>query len=162
MTVVTPKARHGRIEERRLWVLADPALNGYAGSAGTVGTGWPHLAQVCRLARRRVDHGTGEVKEDVAYAVTSLTPAEAGPGRLLALWRGHWGIENRLHWRRDVVFDEDRCQIRSGAAPQAVAACRNLVLTLLRRTGVTNVAAALRTYAARPSLAIRLVATNSV
>lgn len=77
----------------------------------------------------------------------------------MALARGHWGIENKLHWVRDVTFDEDRCQIRSGAAPQAVAACRNLVIALLRRTGVTNVAAALRTYAGRAAAAIRLVAT---
>ncbi len=157
MTVVEPKARHGRREERTLWALADPALNAYAGSAGTRGAAWPHLAQVCRLDRRRVDCRTGEIERKVTYLVTSLPPARADARRLLTLVRGHWGIENRLHWVRDVTFDEDRCQIRSGAAPQAVAACRNLVLALLRRAGATNIAAAVRTYAGRPASAIQVV-----
>jgi hypothetical protein len=157
VTVVEPKARHGRREVRTLWALADPALNAYAGSAGTRGEEWPHLAQVCRFERQRVDCRTGEVERRVGYAVTSLPPARADAAALLALVRGHWGIENRLHWVRDVTFDEDRCQIRSGAAPQAVAACRNLVLALLRRGGAANIAAALRTHAGRPATAIHLL-----
>jgi len=143
-----------------LWALADPALNAYAGSAGVHGEAWPHLAQVCRVERRRVDTQTGEVKTEVSYAITSLTAEQAGGATLLARLRGHWGIENKLHWPRDVVFDEDRCQIRSGAAPQVVAACRNLTLALLRRGGATNLAAALRTYAGRPHAAIHLVCTG--
>jgi hypothetical protein len=95
----------------------------------------------------------------VSYAVTSLPPARADAARVLRLLRGHWGIENRLHWVRDVTFGEDRCAIRTGAAPQAVAACRNLVLALLRRAGHANIAAALRTFAGRPTAAIALVAT---
>jgi hypothetical protein len=140
-----------------LWALADPALNAYAGSAGTHEAAWPHLAQVCRVERRRVDCRTGEIEREVGDAVTSLPPARADAAALLALLRGHWGIENKVPWVRDVAFDEDRCQIRSGAAPQAVAACRNLVLALLRRAGTTNIAAALRTHAGRPTTAIQLV-----
>ena len=155
--VVEPTARHGRREERLLWALTDPALNADAGSAGTRGEAWPHLAQVCRLERERVDCRTGEIERKVTYLVTSLPPARADAAALLALVRGHWGIENRLHRVRDATFDEDRCQIRSGAAPQAVAACRNLVLALLRRAGATNLAAAVRTYAGRPGRAIQVV-----
>ena len=119
---------------------------------------WPHLRQVCRVRRRRVRLRTGEVEDEVSYAVTSLGPDRADAARLLRLLRGHWGIENRLHWVRDVTFDEDRGQIRTGAAPEAVAARRNLVIALARRAGATNIAAALRAYAGRPGTAIALVA----
>ncbi len=162
MTVIEPNVRHGRRETRSLWALADPALNAYAGSAGTQGAAWPHLAQVCRIERRRVTCRTGEVETEVSYAVTSVARERADAAVLLALARGHWGIENRLHWVRDVTFDEDRAQIRTGAAPQAVAACRNLVIALLRRAGTRNIAAALRTHAGRPAAAIRLIVTDGV
>lgn len=142
-----------------LWALADPALNACAGDAGEHGTAWPHLGQVCRIERRRVHCRTGEMTTEVSYAITSLTPKQANATRLLTLVRGHWGIENRLHWVRDVTFDEDRSQVRSGAAPQVCAACRNLVIALLRRGGADNIAAATRTYAGRPHTAIALVAT---
>ena len=141
-----------------LWALADPALNARAGEAGTHGTPWPHLAQVCRVRRRRVDGGTGDIEDKVTYAITSLPPERADARVLLALLRDHWGIENRLHHVRDVTFDEDRSAVRTKAAPQVAAACRNLVIALLRRAGATNIAAACRTFAGRPLTAITLVA----
>jgi hypothetical protein len=158
-TRVEPKARHGRRETRQLWALADPALNACAGEAGEHERPWPHVRQVCRVRRQRVDVRTGELEDEVSYAITSLPPARADAARLLRLLRGHWGIENRLHWVRDATFGEDRCPIRAGAAPEAVAACRNLVIALVRRAGHANVAAALRTYGGRPLTAIALVAT---
>jgi predicted transposase YbfD/YdcC len=154
------KARHGRLERRELWALYDPQLNSYIGSSGEVGHAWPHLGQVCRLERRRELKGKTEVK--VSYAISSLTPAKADAQRLLEMRRSYWGIENRLHWVRDVTMDEDRCQVRSGAAPQAFAACRNLAIGLLRRTHATNIAAALRTYAGRPHLAVALVLSGGL
>ena len=125
------KRRHGRLERRELWALADPELNGYVGSAGTVGEAWPHLQQVCRLERQRVVKGKKQVA--VSYAISSLPATDADARRLLSLSRGHWGIENRLHWVRDVTFDEDRSQVRTGAAPQVLAGLRNLVISLVRR-----------------------------
>ena len=84
--------------------------------------------------------------------------------RRLRTWpwhlRGHWGIENRAHHVRDVVFDEDRCQVRSGAAPQVLAAGRNLAIALLRRAGYPGIAAALRTLAGRPACAVQLVVSG--
>jgi hypothetical protein len=145
-----------------VWALADPELNARVGEAGAHEAPWPHVAQVLRVRRQRIDVRTGAIAEDVTYAVTSLPPARADARRLLALLRGHWTIENRLHWVRDVTFAEDRCPIRRGAAPQAVAACRNLVLALVRRAGHANVAAALRTYAGRPAAAVALVATGGL
>lgn len=78
--------------------------------------------------------------------------------RTVALARWKWVASARC-----VTFDEDRCQVRSGAALRALAACRNLVLVLLRRRpdGCANVAAALRTYAARPHHAVALLTSPS-
>ena len=151
------KRRHGRLERRELWALADPELNGYVGSAGTVGEAWPHLQQVCRLERQRVVKGKKQV--DVSYAISSLPATDADARRLLSLSRGHWGIENRLHWVRDVTFDEDRSQVRTGAAPQVLAGLRNLVISLVRRAGHSNVAAALRRHNAHLSEAFDMIFT---
>jgi hypothetical protein len=158
-TVREPKRRHGRDEVRLLWALADPALLRRAGSHGTRGEPWPHLRQLCRVERRRTVYRRGRVHHsvEVTYAVTSLPPARAGARTLLGYLRRHWGIENKTHWVRDVTFDEDRSQTRAGAAPQVMAACRNLALALLRRAGHANIAAALRTYAGRPPDAVALV-----
>lgn len=135
----------GRVEKRRLWV--SDILVGYSD--------WPYLAQVCRLERSVTRKG--ETTQEVAYAVTSLPPQQANPRQILTLWRGHWGIENRVHWVRDVTFDEDRCQVRSGAAPQVMAALRNITIGLLRLAGKPNIAAALRRHAAHPAEALALV-----
>jgi len=135
----------GRREVREL--VASTGLNEWAS--------WPHLAQVARLVTRRTEHGNR--KQETHYFLCSLPPESADPGRLLELARGHWGIENRLHWVRDVTFDEDRCQVRCGAAPQVMAALRNTAIALLRGKGATNIAAATRTYAGHPSRALTLV-----
>jgi predicted transposase YbfD/YdcC len=141
--------RHGdRWEVRELAVSQE--LNGWAE--------WPHLAQVGRLVH--TCRCKGQTRREASYLITSLSPDEASPRRLLELVRGHWGIENRLHWVRDVTFDEDRCQVRSGAAPQVMAALRNLVIGLFRRGGVSNIAAALRTLAGQPHRALALVTSN--
>ena len=159
MTVREPKRRHGRDEVRLLWTLADPLVLQGAGGHGTVGAPWPHLAQVGRVERRRTVYRRGRVHPtvEVTYAITSLPPARADARTLLGHLRGHWGIENKVHYVRDVTFDEDRSQVRTGAAPQVMAASRNLVLALLRRTGHANIAAALRTYAGRSADAVALV-----
>lgn len=140
----------GRVERRSLW--ASTALVGY--------TDWPQLAQVCRMERTATSK-KGGTRREVAYAITSLSPQEATPRQLLTLWRGHWKIENQLHWVRDVTFDEDRCQVRSGSTPQVLAALRNLVIGILHYQGKSNIAAALRRYSARPSEAIALLNLNS-
>ena len=94
---------------------------------------WPGAAQVARIERTR--ETGGKISTEIAYIVTSLTAAEAGPRRLLDLSRTHWAIENRLHYVRDVSFNEDRCRVRAGA--RALAAIRNLVLQLIRSRGMS-------------------------
>jgi len=144
--VVRQRHRHGdRLEVRELVVSSD--LNEWAQ--------WPGLAQVGRLTSRR--RRKGRTTTETSYIITSLSSQQARPAQLLHLVRGHWGIENRLHWVRDVTFDEDRCQIRTGAAPQAMAALRNLVIGVFRLSGVRNIAAALRTHAWHAQRAIALV-----
>ena len=150
-----PKARHGRREVRVCWALADPEQNAYVGSSGTHGTPWPHLRQIGAVERHRLQVRRGQIiatEREVRYYVTSLSPEQADATVLLALARGHWGIENRLHHVRDVTFEEDRSQMRCGAIPQTFAACRNLAIGLLRSDGAASIAAALRTFAAYPPL----------
>ena len=99
----------------------------------------------------------GKKQVAVSYAISSLPATDADARRLLSLSRGHWGIENRLHWVRDVTFDEDRSQVRTGAAPQVLAGLRNLVISLVRRAGHSNVAAALRRHNAHLSEAFDMM-----
>jgi predicted transposase YbfD/YdcC len=136
-----------RIEQRRL--RASTELVGY--------TDWPGLAQTLAMERRVTVRQTGETHEEIAYAVTSLSPAHATPTQLLTLWREHWHIENKLHWVRDVTFGEDHSTVRAGGGPQVLAALRNLAIGLLRLAGATNIAAACRRYAAQPALALSVV-----
>jgi predicted transposase YbfD/YdcC len=138
---------HGRIEQRGL--QTSNVLEGYSD--------WPGLAQVFRLERQVIVKKTGEVRAEVVAGVTSLTPERAEATRLLALVRGHWSIENRSHWVRDVTFDEDRSQVRCGNIPQVMAALRNTVVGLMRWAGYPNMAAACRRFAAQPQAALHLI-----
>jgi predicted transposase YbfD/YdcC len=110
---------------------------------------------VCVLERVRRIRGV-EQRETV-FAITSLTPKEAPARRLLELARGHWGIENRLHWVKDVVLGEDACRVRRGRGPQILAGLRNAALRLLHRNKLSSVASALRHLAAFPLKAVQLV-----
>ncbi len=96
-------------------------------------------------------------RREVSYGITSLPAHAASPAHLLKLNRGHWGIENGVHWVRDMTFDEDRCRVRKGAAAQAMASLRNLVLALLRLAGASNIARALRHLARHIETALRLI-----
>ena len=115
------------------------------------------MAQVFELGRHVITKKTGKERVEVVYGVTSLRPERATPGRLLELVRGHWQIENKSHWVRDVTFDEDRSQVRCGNIPQIMAALRNTVIGLLRWAGQTNIAAACRRLAAQPAQALALI-----
>jgi len=112
---------------------------------------------VFRLERSRTAGGV--TTAEVVYGITSLTRAQAGAGRLLALARAHWGIENRLHYVRDETLGEDRCRVRSGSGPQLLAAVRNVAVYLLEGVAAASKAAATRRFAARPTEALRLILT---
>jgi hypothetical protein len=93
----------------------------------------------------------------VTYRITSLEPERGSAERLLALDRGHWGIENGLHRVRDVSLGEDACRVRSKNAPQFLAAARNLALGLLRSLEVPSIAAATRRIVMNPLEGLRLL-----
>lgn len=137
---------HGRVEQRSLAASAD-VPPGYLD--------WPHVGQVWCLTRTRT-RGDKEERETV-YGLTSLSPAQAGPERLLSLVRGHWHVENKSHWVRDVTFGEDHSQARGGAIPQVLAAVRNACIGLMRAAGHRNIAAACRYHAAQPRVALKLL-----
>ena len=84
---------------------------------------------------------------EVVYGITSLSRDQADAEKLLALNRRHWGIENKLHWVRDVVFDEDRCRIRTNHGPQQLATARNAAIALCRVSHYHQIAAARREFA---------------
>jgi Transposase DDE domain len=109
---------------------------------------WPGLAQVCKLERTTWRNGKETV--EIEYAITSLPPERFKADGILRAWVGHWGIENRLHWVRDVTCGEDACRVRTGHAPQNLAAFRNAALTLLRLSGIKEILPTLRTFSQRP------------
>jgi predicted transposase YbfD/YdcC len=110
------------------------------------------------LVEREVfDLANKTTRIDHAYLVTSLSPQYANPEQLLKLNRGHWGIENRLHYVRDMAFDEDRCRARKGSTPQVLAALRNFTISLLRLNGFNNITATLRALAAQPAKILHLL-----
>jgi Transposase DDE domain len=113
---------------------------------------WPGVGQVCRILHQVRRRGRWQV--ELHYKITSLSPEQASASDLLALSRGHWSIENQLHYIRDVTLGEDASRIRTGAAPQAMAALRNVILTVLRLAGVTNLASGLRHFGWDPEQAI--------
>jgi predicted transposase YbfD/YdcC len=135
--------QHGdRVEVRRL--EASDALVDYLD--------WPGAIQVCWI--ERTTYQKGRVMQESRYAITSRHSQAAD---LLQRIRGHWAIENRLHWVRDVTLGEDACQVRSGAAPEVLAALRNAVIALLRHAGSTNLAATIRHNAWCAGAALRLL-----
>jgi predicted transposase YbfD/YdcC len=127
---------HGRVEIREIEVSS--RLDGYLD--------WPHFKQAIRIKRTRVVKG--ERSEEYSFFITSLSRERANARDLLSLQRGHWGIENRLHWVRDVTMGEDKCRAKSGYIPQNLAAFRNATLTLLRSQGYKEIASTLRALAA--------------
>lgn len=146
-TAQTVNKTHGRLEERTLTVSS--LLNDYLD--------WPGLGQVFKLERRFTQLATGEVQAEVQYGLTSLTASEASPERLLEIVRAEWGIENGLHYRRDVTFHEDQTRMTHKGMGRAMASINNLVIGLLKRQGFDNHAHARRVLDADPAKALALI-----
>lgn len=128
--------QHGRLEERIITVSS--MLQDY--------TDWPYLAQVFKL-ERWVVAGVGRQTYEVRYGVTSLPAHVADAERLLVIARNEWGIENGLHYRRDVTLHEDASQVRRGDGPQVMAALNNAVIGIVLQRGARNLAATQRHFA---------------
>lgn len=121
---------------------------------------WPHLGQVYHLERVMTDLPTGKVTTEHHYGITSLTPDQADPARLLRLVRLHWQVENGLHYRRDVTLEEDACRVRTGQAAQVLATLNNVIVALLHhQQPQRSLPSAQRYYAAHLDQAAALLLT---
>jgi predicted transposase YbfD/YdcC len=136
---------HGRRERRTIQVMPAPA-----------DLGFPHAAQVFLVERyitrtvRRRGKGSRKYKRVQVHSavavlgVTSLSAREAAPEHLATYVRGHWSIENKVHWVRDVTFRENASRIRTGSRPRVMATLRNLAVGLIRQAGYTKIAETIR------------------
>ena len=137
---------HGRRVRRTVKAIEAPAW-----------VDFPGAAQVVQLRRTRTIKSRKHV--EVVYLICSLPMTDAQPEVVAAWIQGHWGIENRLHWVRDVVFDEDRHQLRTANGPEVMAALRNLAISLIRlfHGTATSIASTTRSLSRQPKRAIRLL-----
>lgn len=142
---------HGRIDERK--ILTSFRI---AGSLE-----FPSLEQVFRITRRSEEVKTGKISEQTIYGITSLSVEEFGAKELLELTRKHWGIENGLHYRRDVTFKEDAVRKESKNGGQIMASLNNLAIGVLRKIGWENLAKARRFYNAQIEKGLELI-TNPI
>lgn len=132
----TTKA-HGRLETRTLWASAD--VSAYLD--------WPAAEQALCLERRVIRLSTGEISTQTAYGITSLASDQLDLSKVLERWRGHWGIENRDHWVRDVILGEDASRVHRVALPHVMACLRNAVISFVRAIGMPHVKDARRHFA---------------
>jgi len=139
---------HGRREIRTIKVVTIAA-----------GIAFPCAVQAIQVVRRTqpLTAAGRRWRTETVHAITSLAPHHASPAQIAAWIRGHWQIENALHWVRDVTYGEDHSQVRTGNTPQVMATLRNLAINALRQAGVTNIAAALRHHARDPIRPLQLL-----
>ena len=140
---------HGRLELRRIETC----------SILPHGVNFPGAKQICRITRKRIIDNKEFL--EIIFAITSLTRLHANAQALLNLSRGHWSIENRLHYIRDVSFGEDACTVSSGNAPQILASMRNACLFLIHNAKWKSVPKATRHFSARTSEVLQLVLRKS-
>jgi len=136
---------HGRTEQRLIEVT--PAT----------GITFPGATQIFRITRYTGGLDGQRERKEVVHGITNLTATEADDARLAQLVRGHWAIENSVHWVRDMTYREDAHRARTGKAPNVLACIRNLVTTALRLAGAVNIAAARRAAALKPATLLRLL-----
>lgn len=145
-----PQHGHGRRATRTIKVIDIPTF-----------PGWPQFTGASQVAQlRRTVTKAGKKTVEVVYLITSATSHDAPPTTLATWIQGHWAIENKLHWVRDVTYDEDRPQVRTGAAPRVMATLRNTALSLLRLAGTNDIATATRHRSRHPERAITYALTS--
>lgn len=143
----TTEKEHGRLEERTITVSS--LLNEYID--------WPFVQQVFKLERRFTYASSGKTHHEIQYGFTSLSAKQAVPEKLLELVRSEWGIENGLHYRRDVTFLEDKTRMTRKAMARAMACINNLIIALFSKHGFSNHARARRIFDANPFAALSLI-----
>jgi predicted transposase YbfD/YdcC len=143
----TGERGHGRYDIRRLQAVT---------CTGPLALDFPHAVQALRIRRRRLNLATGRWSTITVYAITNLTATQAGPADLADWLRGHWSIE-ALHHIRDTTYAEDASRLRTGNAPRVMATLRNTAISLLRLTGTTTIAKALRHNSRNPCRPLQLL-----
>lgn len=138
---------HGRYDIRRLQAVT---------CTGPLTLDFPHATQAVRIRRRRRNLATGRWSTVTVYAITNLTATQTSPADLADALRGHWAIE-ALHHIRDTTYAEDASRIRTGNAPRVMATLRNTAISLLRLTGITTIAQALRHNSRNPYRPLQLL-----
>ena len=119
---------------------------------------FPHVHAVFQIKRECSDLDGQNPREECVYGLTSLDGTDAkASARLLSLVRAHWHIENKLHYVRDVTYDEDRSQIRKGSGPRVMASLRNIAIGILRLAGTKNIAKANRWCAGHADACLRMI-----
>jgi predicted transposase YbfD/YdcC len=136
----------GKIVRRQIWI------------APATGIDFPGAAQVFRIRRDTFDHAGNHLTKEVVHGITSLTATQATPETLARFVRQHWGIENKIHWVRDVVYREDHQHAYAGTGAQVMATLRNLALGLLRLAGITQITRALERIAADRTRILPIIA----
>jgi predicted transposase YbfD/YdcC len=136
---------HGRIEERQIRVSSE--LEGYCS--------WPYLVQVFEY--RRIWTTKRVTKQQIRYGITSLPADVSDAAHLAALKRGHWQVENALHYVKDVTLGEDASQTHVGRSADVLAMVRNIAISVLRRAGYRTIAARLRHNSGCPHDALALI-----
>ena len=121
---------------------------------------YPHAAQLTSVAREVTHKASGKIEQGCRYFATSLRPQEAGPERLSHQIRGYWGVENIVHWRRDVLCREDKCRLRNPNAACILALLRTALITLVRCSGYDSLKVAQEIFAHDPNKAIRLLCSR--
>ena len=148
----TEDKRHGRLEKRSCRVI-DLTTDAHADQAP-----FPHRRVAFRIERERRHRKTGVVQHETVHGLSSLPFEHASAERILALVRGHWGIENRVHYVRDVSYDEDRCRVHTGHLPRNLACLANVAISIVRLKGRFDyLPQAHRHYARCPEQAVRLL-----
>ena len=132
--VINDPPDHGRIETRTIWTTTE--LNDYLD--------FPYVGQAFAIERETIKKSNGKRSVDIAYGITSRSPQQADPRRLLEINRGHWTIENSCHYILDWNYDEDRCRIRTGYGPENITRLRRFAIGLIKSKGVKNVAQKMR------------------
>ena len=125
---------HGRIEIRKIWTTTE--LNDYLD--------FPHVGQAFAVERHFTDKKSGKISCEIAYGITSRTPEQASPERVLKVNRGHWTIENSCHYIIDWNYDEDRSRIRTGYGPENITRLRRFAIGLIKSKKVRSVAQKMR------------------
>jgi predicted transposase YbfD/YdcC len=125
---------HGRIETRKIWITTE--LNGYLD--------FPRVGQAFVIERHVTEKKTGATSREIAYGLTSRTPAQASPQRVLQVNRGHWVIENGCHYILDWNYDEDRSRIRTGYGPENITRLRRFAIGVIKSHGARSVAQKMR------------------